>query len=189
MPTDQTYDLSGYLEAWGPVISAITAASGGDEAAAVWVQEHLLKRSQQSDWAALAGVLRRMLAGERDPEQLLGGLDPIDTAIVQRTLDVLAGRVELPADEADAWRALALLKDWRPVIDTVVAAAGGDQEATSELASFLDELEQQPDWAALARVLRQLAAGTRDPGLLEGLDPADQLITTTVLEELDDKGE
>jgi hypothetical protein len=37
-----------------------------------------------NDWAALATVLRRVLAGERDPDELTAGLDEIDTAIVQR---------------------------------------------------------------------------------------------------------
>jgi hypothetical protein len=41
-------------------------------------------------WTALAAVLRRILAGERGGEFLLGGLDPIDTAIAHETLARLA---------------------------------------------------------------------------------------------------
>jgi hypothetical protein len=56
-----------------------------------------------NDWAALATVLRRVLAGERDPDELTAGLDEIDTAIVQRALDALAGRITLtPAEASDA---------------------------------------------------------------------------------------
>jgi hypothetical protein len=40
-------------------------------------------------------VLRRVLAGEHDPGTLLPGLDLIDTAIVTRLLDALAGRTQL----------------------------------------------------------------------------------------------
>jgi len=75
--------------------------------AAIHQVSTLLDRlADTKDWAALAGVLRRVIAGDRDPETLLADLDPVDTAIVTRLLDALAGRVQLsladppePSDE------------------------------------------------------------------------------------------
>lgn len=42
-----------------------------------------------TDWAALVAALRRVLAGDRDREQLLVGLDDIHTAILTAVLDRL----------------------------------------------------------------------------------------------------
>jgi hypothetical protein len=45
----------------------------------------LAEQAKDSDWAALVGVLRRIIAGERG-EQLTQGLDPAETAIVTEAL-------------------------------------------------------------------------------------------------------
>jgi hypothetical protein len=50
------------------------------------VAEFLDEQAKQPDWAALAAVLRRILAGACDEAALLTGLDPIDTAIARETL-------------------------------------------------------------------------------------------------------
>jgi tetratricopeptide (TPR) repeat protein len=181
---DQASNIPRHLQAWGPVIGAIAAASDGDQTAAAWVRQHLAERAQEPGWAALAERLGRVLAGECDPDQLLGGLGPTDAAIVQRTLEVLAGRAQLPPDQTEAWQAWALLDTWQPVIDLVVAAARGDPQAASQADPVLTDLEQQADWAELTRVLRQITAGDRDPELLDGLDHTDTLIATAVLEAL-----
>jgi hypothetical protein len=51
--------------------------------------QFLDERAGTSGWTALAAVLHRILAGERD-ESLLDGLDRIDTAIARETLARLA---------------------------------------------------------------------------------------------------
>src|SRR5664280_599976 len=91
---------------WEPVLAAIHAAAGGDQGALQQVDGVLDRYADTEEWAALAGVLRRVLAGDRDPETLLADLDPVDTAIATRLLDALAGRVQLsladppePSDE------------------------------------------------------------------------------------------
>ncbi|SFN88932.1 CHAT domain-containing protein [Geodermatophilus obscurus] len=101
MPGDQAFDVQRHLDRWEPVLAALAAAIGGDPAARQEATEGLDGLTDTSDWAALAGVLRRVLAGERDPEALLPGLHPVHTAIVTRLLDALAGRVQLgPGAEA-----------------------------------------------------------------------------------------
>jgi hypothetical protein len=54
---------------------------------------------QAQEWAALAGVLRRILGGERSAE-LLDRLDSVDTAIVQETLRRIGGGDGVPT----VWR-------------------------------------------------------------------------------------
>lgn len=84
MPADQRDDLDRHLQRWEPRSAAIVAAVHGDEAAGRQLEEILDRFADTEDWAALVRVLRRVLAGEREPETLLAGLDPIDTAIVTR---------------------------------------------------------------------------------------------------------
>src|SRR5207245_165359 len=95
LPADQAFDIQPHLDRWEARLAAIVAATAGDQPAQQEVTEFLDGLADDSDWAALAGVLRRVLDGERDPEALLAGLDAVDTAIVTRLLDALAGRIEL----------------------------------------------------------------------------------------------
>jgi hypothetical protein len=68
------------------MVSTSTAAVG---TAREGLASLLAELDTTSDWAALAGVLRRVLQGERGG-QLLAGLDETDTAIVT----VLLGRLD-----------------------------------------------------------------------------------------------
>ena len=185
LPPEAAFDPQPHLDRWEPRLVALVAAAGGDPAAATAIDELLTSLADTADWATLADVLRRILAGERDPDQLLPGLDPIDTAIVTRALDALAGRITLtpppapePDDQEQALTELAA---------AVATAAHGNQDAATEAAQYLDEMADTPDWAALAAVLRRIIAGERDPTqLLPGLDPTDTAITQTVLAHLTD---
>jgi len=78
-------DIAGHLEQWEPVIAVIVAACQGDQAAVAELRPFLDKTAQDPDWATLAAVLLRILAGERG-DGLLDGLDPVDTAIATETL-------------------------------------------------------------------------------------------------------
>jgi hypothetical protein len=80
---------AGLLEQWEPVVANVVAASHGDSEAASALRPLLTELDKASDWAVLAGVLRRILEGERG-EGLLGGLDEVDAAIVAEVLRRLA---------------------------------------------------------------------------------------------------
>jgi hypothetical protein len=71
------------------------AAAGGDTTAAEALAPVLAELDATADWVALAGVLRRILKGERGG-QLLDGLDPTGTAIVTELLGRLDGQPETP---------------------------------------------------------------------------------------------
>jgi tetratricopeptide (TPR) repeat protein len=84
-PTQPPATESGLLDQWEAVIAGVVAAAHGDAEARAGLEPLLAELDRASDWAALAGVLRRVLAGERG-EQLLYGLDQVDTQIVAEVL-------------------------------------------------------------------------------------------------------
>ena len=85
-PAEHTVDR--HLTQWEPVIAAVTAAATTGHTPTD-LAEDLNQLGDSTDWAALVAALHRVLAGERDREQLLDGLDDIDTAILTATLDRL----------------------------------------------------------------------------------------------------
>jgi hypothetical protein len=76
-------------EQWDPVIAAVVAAAEGDAEVAAAVDAVLTGLADTQDWVVLVSVLRRIIAGERG-QDLLAGLDPVDTAITRTVLDALA---------------------------------------------------------------------------------------------------
>ncbi|SFN89001.1 hypothetical protein SAMN05660359_00452 [Geodermatophilus obscurus] len=183
IPADHAFEVDEHLARWDPVCAAIVAAIGGDEVARHQVNDFLEGVSATSEWAALIGMLRRVLAGERDPDVLLPGLDPIDTAIVTRLLDALGGRIALLGSGGRSTPNQDLVGQWEPALVAVVKAAGGDQTARQQVDELLVELADSPDWAALVRALRRVLGGDRDrDALLTGLDPIDTAIITRLFD-------
>jgi tetratricopeptide (TPR) repeat protein len=77
-------DIARYLRDWEPVIDGV-ATSAGDPDAAAALAAALTKLDDSPSWAELGRALRAILAGQRG-DTLLGGLDPIDTAIAAEVL-------------------------------------------------------------------------------------------------------
>lgn len=80
------------LTRWEPVIAAVVdAATSGHTRPelADFLDELGATTDATTNWAALVAALRRVLAGDRDREQLLAGLDEVDTAILTAVLDRL----------------------------------------------------------------------------------------------------
>jgi len=175
-----------HLHEWEPAIAALLAATAGDRAAADLLDTVLTEQAQSADWADLVAVLRRILAGDRDPDTLLAGLDPVDTAITRRALDALAGTVQLTATPDD------LTPDPDPgeagveeFLAAVVAAAHGDPAAAQAITPVLDAWAGHPDTAALAAALGRLLAGERHPDrLTTGLDDPATTLLQTILDHL-----
>ena len=63
LPPDEAPDIAGHLQQWEPVIAAIVAACRGDQEAPPELQPFLEQAAQAPEWAALAGVVRRILGG------------------------------------------------------------------------------------------------------------------------------
>ncbi len=108
-PDAAAEEAARYVADWDPVLAALHAAllhpdtttrhQAGEALAAV-----LASATNSPDWRSLVDVLRRILAGDRDLDALVTGLDQIDTAITRRALDVLAGTVAL---DLGSWRSLS----------------------------------------------------------------------------------
>ena len=77
--------ITRHLREWEPVIAVIAAARQPGQEAPAELRQFLDEQAKEPDWAALAAVLGRILAGERGGS-LLEGLDPVDTAIARETL-------------------------------------------------------------------------------------------------------
>ncbi len=77
------------LAQWEPVIAAVTVAATTGHTPPE-LTDHLHRLNDTTDWAALVAALRRVLAGDRDRERLLAGLNKVDTAILTATLDRLS---------------------------------------------------------------------------------------------------
>jgi hypothetical protein len=87
-PGDET-GVASYPQEWEAYIAAIAAIGHGDQDMAAQLVPALDNVAENPDWSAVVGVLRRILNGERGDE-LLDGLDAIDTAIVRETLTRIA---------------------------------------------------------------------------------------------------
>jgi hypothetical protein len=168
MPKDQVAEaISGIREQWGTVIQDVIAASAGDAQIATRLEPFLNTMSRRDDWRTLVAVLRRILAGERDPMRLLSGLDDTDLVIagdVLRGLGVdvpLAGLEEEENDGGD----MVSLDDF---LDMVVAACRPDAPPglAEQLAEATRGMAMQPDAPSgireLGRVLNSILAGERE---------------------------
>jgi hypothetical protein len=186
IPPEEEFDSDAYIAGWDPLLSALVAAAGGDEHAAQVLEEALEQLSATGSALAIIRALRRIAEGARGPE-LLAGLDELDTAIAQRTLDALAGEAEI---DPTAWHALAvelnereLLEHLRTLASGVVAAVH-DEEMAAVVRPMLDDMAQVEEFSALAEALRRILAGERDPSLRDGLDAKGAAVVETVLEVL-----
>jgi hypothetical protein len=170
-------EMARYLAWWDPVAAGLAASAQGDKDSGPAVREHLAGYADSGDWGGLARALTRILDGD-DGGDLAAGLDEIDTAIVRRAADVVAGRVSLPAN---LWPAIAL----GPLLGAIVAAVGGDTAAAQRARQGLDAIAADPDLAPLAAALDQILGGNRDPAL-PGTpdDPTNQAVVACVLEHI-----
>jgi tetratricopeptide (TPR) repeat protein len=180
LPPEQLY--ADHIARWEPVLMLLTAGRHGHPAARAALDAALEGFATNPDWVALVAVTRRVADGDTDRNQLLNGLDPIDTAITTRALDALEGEVHLnPVPDnhrAGIDAVIALARHQRhpaiPVDDDTVATAN----------DFLDALAATDTWRELAGQLRALTAGQPDVQW-DRLDPTDTAIALWVLQQLD----
>jgi tetratricopeptide (TPR) repeat protein len=89
----QTPDLRmQVLREWAPIIAAVAAEADGGPQARYDLEPFLADLADDPHWADVVSVLRRIIAGERDPAELTTGLDDIDTAIATAVLDAVRQR-------------------------------------------------------------------------------------------------
>ena len=156
-------------EQWGQVIQAVVAACGGNQEAGKPLAAFLTQMEQKDDWRTLVGVLRRILAGERDALTLLRGLDETDTLVAGEVLRGLGVDVPLAgADDDDDDDKMVSLDQF--IQNVIVACKPG---APDGLAMQLHRATMgmamqpnlQPELREFGRVLSQVLAGERNPDL------------------------
>jgi hypothetical protein len=154
---------------WNDVIRAVVAACEGNAQAAAQLAPFLDEMSQQDDWRKLVAVLRRILAGERDPMTLFPGLDDTDVVIVGDVLRGLAGsppaeRGELEGGHDDA-SDMVKLDDFLAVIVQACrpdAPPGLGEQLYNATRSMATQANAPSGIRELGRVLNAILAGERE---------------------------
>ncbi len=156
-------------EQWGGVIQTIIAACWGDSKAAAMVPPFLDQMEQKPDWRVLAGVLRRIVVGEREPLALLRGLDETDTLIAG---DVLRGLgVDLPltgdAEEEDRGQMISLADFVQMVAQACRLDAPPDfvEQVRTVTRGMATQPNALPEVREFGQVLNAILAGERNPDL------------------------
>jgi tetratricopeptide (TPR) repeat protein len=163
---------------WDPVIAALHAAADGNTAAAAAAENFLTALESQLGRAALATALRRIMTRDLDAVGLTENLAESDAAIVERALDALEGRVEIPRA---LWRAAPVAGF---LLDLVMACRGAPR-APERARQALGLLNSQHQWSGLVPVLQRILAGERNATLSENLtDPVHRAVVKMVLAEI-----
>jgi tetratricopeptide (TPR) repeat protein len=143
------------VQAMALLTLGVVACATGQTDGCPQVEEVLDGLAQQDDWAALAGALRRVLAGERARAALAPGLDEVDVQVLDLALGALAGDAEVRARletlaqaaqrEAQAGAVQQIERAFRAWLDT----PAGQQAAQAVQAQGL------PQNAAMQQLLRR----------------------------------
>jgi hypothetical protein len=170
VPTENLCEAMARIRAeWGPVVQDVIAASQGDALIAARLSPFLSAMERKPDWRVLVGVLRRIIAGERDPLQLLPGLDDTDVVIAGDVLRGLGVAVPVAGlDEEDDDGDVVRLDDF---LELVAYASRPDApaELREQLVRATRGMATQPNAPAglreLGRILHSILAGERQPDL------------------------
>jgi hypothetical protein len=175
-------------EQWSGVNQNIAAACDGSPEARAQLESFFAQMEQKEEWRALIPVLRRIVAGERDPLVLLRGLDDTDTLIAGDALRGLGVDVPLAGlEEEEGDGKMVTLDDF---FQQVVRACKPDappglteqmQTATRGMAT---QPNLQPELRELGRVLNQIVSGERNPDL-SALHPQLADAVRKILEEIE----
>ena len=167
---------------WAQVVAAVVDVCRGNADAVRAVAPFLEQLAGQDDWRALAAVLRRILAGERDAT-LLNGLDATDRVIVGDILAALGGQGASDKDHAEGAQSGEsgdgdqepedepqgmTLDDLLGLVATACSpgAPAGLGEQLFGLTRGLSSDSRMPaEIRGLGRVLNAVLAGKRDPDL------------------------
>lgn len=143
--------------------------------------EPLLNALGEYGQQALVGVIRKLLAGNREP-QLLNGLDEDDRIVVEAMLRGLQNPATLPDPNAEADASAAA-----PGLASMIhAAAAGNIEALHALAGMAEQMTAAGgDMARLGGIMRRLVNGERDPDTLcKGMGARGESLVLSILAEL-----
>lgn len=163
-------------EQWGGVNQNIVAACEGNAQAAAQLARFFDLMEQKDEWGALIGVLRRIVAGERDPLVLLRGLDDTDTLIAGDALRALGVDIPTPnpspsktgeGEHDDDGKMISLEEFLQQVVRACKSDAppGLTEQMQTATRGMATQPGLQPELRELGRVLNQIVSGERNPDL------------------------
>ena len=143
--------------------------------------EEVLRASLANGWQDLVAAARQIVAGRRDAG-LLEALDEEDRVVIGAILRGLQDPSTLPepgptGDPAAAAPGLAAM---------IHAAGSGDSQALQLIAGIAEQMSRVGgDMSRLARIIRLLVNGQRDPDILcRDMGPQGRGLVMSILEEL-----
>ncbi len=177
-PPPEPHDIAAAIaqirEQWNAVIENMVAACNGNASVAAQLAPFFDRMAAKDDWRALIGVLRRILAGERDALALLRGLDETDALVAGDVLRGLekdeGGRMkdEESSSDADHDDKMVSLEDFlRQVVRACMpdAPAGLAEQMRAATRGMATQAHLSPELQELGRVLNQILSGERNPAL------------------------
>lgn len=152
---------------WQPVIQAIVPAADWGGKYATQIEPFLVELEKQAEWHPLGAAFRRIIAGERDVDALLAGLDEVSVIVVGDVLRALGVDVPQP-DEMDS-------QDLTPVVEKIlerVAYACQDgtplvygEEMYEVTQKMAEHSKLDPELRQVGRILHMILSGERQPDL------------------------
>lgn len=191
--TEQTTDPRAEAAAqirqeFAPIIQAVVLAAQGNPEMAEELVPVLNDMAQRRPWQQMAAALRRILAGERDAQSLMIGLDLADRVVVAEVLGQL-GTAVLPDAALDPNPALTLPQFINGLLNGVLLASkpGAPDILRHDVETFTRKLADDeaapPDLRALGRILHDILNGDRAPDLGD-LPPELTAVVHTLLNRL-----
>lgn len=160
------------------IVMVVKACSNAEQRDAL---EPVLRSATQYGQHSLVEAVRKILAGNRG-EELMLGLDEDDRVIVDAILRGLQNPQTLPDPKAQANPAAAA----PGLAHMIHAAAKGNAEALQVAAGMAEQMTAAGGGLArLGAIMRKLINGERDPDTLcAGMDSRTESLVLSILEEL-----
>ncbi|MEE9351593.1 MAG: hypothetical protein V3U78_04985 [Thiotrichaceae bacterium] len=147
--------------------------------------EDVLTISANNGWTTLVAAIRKIIAGERNRENLGGmnGLDEEDTVIINAILNGIQNPALLPdnnAAEGDATMAAP------GIAHMIHEAATGSAQALVLLSNMAEQMSTAGgDMSRLGGIMKTIIDGERDPDILcKGMAQQGRSLVISILDEL-----
>lgn len=163
-----TDEIARVREQWDGVIQTVIAACEGNANAAAHLSPFLEEMEKKPDWRGLVGVLRRIVAGEREPLTLLRGLDETDTLIAGDILSGLGVEVPFPEEEEEDDGKMVSLEQFVQMVGRACrpdAPPGFVEQMQAATRGMAMQPNAVPEVRELAQVLNAILSGERNPDL------------------------
>lgn len=160
-------DIARIRKQWQPVIQAIISAADWGSEYATQIEPFIAKLEQEAEWRSLGVVFRRIIAGERDSNVLLIGLDAVSVLVAGDVLRALGVDVPLP-QEAENEDIAPVIED---IFQRVVLACNPNtplvyaEQMYAVTQKMAEHPKLEPDQRELGRILNLILAGERKPDL------------------------